>query len=133
MGNCFVSIVVWTMLNLTWLKRKVTFCFHNWWLPIRKLPLLPILFERLCIRNNLVELGVLLKIHLVFWKKVFGELILKSHLNILFLLDVVVCCCILYNMILDGKDQDIEILMTPLDLENDVNNMILCHRKEANA
>jgi hypothetical protein len=44
-------------------------------------------------------------------KKSFRELFLKSHLNILFLPNIVVCCYILYNMILDGKDQDIEILM----------------------
>jgi len=62
--------------------------------------------KQLCWAKSVVEnsFGIL--------KKSFKKLLLKSHLNILFLPNVVVCCCILYNMILDGKDQDIEILMT---------------------
>jgi hypothetical protein len=55
---------------------------------------------------------------------------MKSDLKILFLSNVVVCCCILYNMLLYGKDHNIEILMMELDLKNDVNNVILCHRRE---
>lgn len=33
--------------------------------------------------------------------------------------------CIIYNIILDGKDKDIEILMIQLELETDVNNVAL--------
>jgi len=61
--------------------------------------------KQLCRTTSVVEnsFGIL--------KKSFRKLLLKSHLNILFLPNVVVCCYIFYNMILDGKDQDIEILM----------------------
>jgi len=51
----------------------------------------------------------------------FRELLLKTNLHVLFLLDVVICCCILYNMIkqvLDEKDLDIETLMVQLNMEN---------------
>jgi hypothetical protein len=40
-------------------------------------------------------------------KKTFRELILKTKLHIPFVLNVVVCYCILYNMIIDGKDFDV--------------------------
>jgi hypothetical protein len=36
-------------------------------------------------------------------------------------------------MILDGKDQNIEILMTQLELETDVNNVALHCKRETNA
>ncbi len=50
-------------------------------------------------------------------KKTFRKLLLKTNLHDLFLLDVVVCCYILYNMILGGKDFDIDTLLTQLALE----------------
>lgn len=46
---------------------------------------------------------------------------MKTNLYILFLPDVVVCCYILYNMILDGEEFEIETLMAQLDLDNFVN------------
>ncbi len=51
-------------------------------------------------------------------KKTFKELFLKTNLNILFVLNVVVCCCIFYNMIIDDKDFDLQTLMDQLDLNN---------------
>jgi hypothetical protein len=44
-------------------------------------------------------------------KKSFRELLLKTNLHVIFLLSVVVCCCILYNMILEKKGSDIVTLM----------------------
>ncbi len=44
-------------------------------------------------------------------KKSFWNLLLKTNLHVLFLLDVIICRCIMYNMILGGKDFDIEALM----------------------
>ncbi len=35
-------------------------------------------------------------------KKTFRKLLLKTNLHVFFLPNVVVCCCILHNMILDG-------------------------------
>jgi hypothetical protein len=53
-------------------------------------------------------------------KKTFNELFLKTKLLVV-LLDVVVCWCIIYYMLFDGKDFDIEILLIQLKLENFVN------------
>ncbi len=44
-------------------------------------------------------------------KKTFWELLNKSNLNVHFLPNVVVCCCMLHNMILNGKDFNIDELM----------------------
>jgi len=54
-------------------------------------------------------------------KKTFRELILKTNLHVLFILVVVVCCCIIYNMIIDGKDFDMDEFFIYLKLENVVN------------
>jgi len=51
-------------------------------------------------------------------KKRFRICFLKTNVHVLFLLDVVVCYCIFYNMILGGKDFDIDTLLTQLELEN---------------
>jgi hypothetical protein len=46
-------------------------------------------------------------------KKTFSELMMKSNLNVLLLPDV--GCSILHNMILNGKDVDINELMVQLE------------------
>jgi hypothetical protein len=51
-------------------------------------------------------------------KKTFKELLIKLNLNVLFLPNVVVCCCMLHNMILSGKNIDIDKLMLHLELED---------------
>jgi hypothetical protein len=51
----------------------------------------------------------------------FRKLLFKTNLHVLFLPNVILCCCILYNMIeqvLDRKDLDIETLMVELDITN---------------
>jgi hypothetical protein len=52
------------------------------------------------------------------FKKMFQELMIKSNLHVSFFLDVVICCCILCNMILSGKDIDINELMLQLEIKN---------------
>jgi hypothetical protein len=42
-------------------------------------------------------------------------LILSSIWMCIFLLNVVICCCMLHNMILNGKDTGIDQLMQQLD------------------
>jgi hypothetical protein len=49
-------------------------------------------------------------------KKSFRKLLLKINLHILILPDVVVCCCILHNMILGVKDFNLQ-----LELRNKIN------------
>jgi len=44
-------------------------------------------------------------------KKTFKELMLKNNLHILSMLDVVSYCLMLYNLILDGQNVDVNILM----------------------
>jgi MFS-type transporter involved in bile tolerance (Atg22 family) len=44
-------------------------------------------------------------------KKMFKELLQKTNF-ILFLPDVVVYCCMLHNLIFNGRDKDVESLMT---------------------
>jgi hypothetical protein len=62
---------------------------------------------RITIENNF---GIL--------KKIFKELLIKSNLNVLFLLDVVICCCMFHNTILSGKDIDIDKLMFQLEVKD---------------
>jgi hypothetical protein len=44
-------------------------------------------------------------------KKTFRKLLVKNNFHTLFIHDVVTCCCLLYNMILDGRDVDVNALM----------------------
>ncbi len=46
------------------------------------------------------------------------ELMIKSNLHVKFCSDVVNYCSILHNMILSGKDVDIDELMFQLEVEN---------------
>lgn len=48
----------------------------------------------------------------------FQELMIKFSLHVSFFSDVVICCCILHNMILSRKDVDINKLMFQLEIEN---------------
>jgi hypothetical protein len=50
-------------------------------------------------------------------KKTFKELLLKSNLHVLFLPNVS-CCYMLQNLILDGKDVNIDALILQLKQEN---------------
>jgi hypothetical protein len=97
---------------------KIFYCSFEPFSPTHRLPLvvhsltllgnsclmvLQMLFiKQLCRGKSFIEnsFGIL--------KKTCKELILKTNLHVLFILDVVVCCCILYNMIIDGKDFDMD-------------------------
>ncbi len=50
--------------------------------------------------------------------KSFQELMIKSNLDVQFFLDVVVCCCLLHNLILNEKNNDINELVQQLELED---------------
>jgi hypothetical protein len=47
-------------------------------------------------------------------KKTFHELWLKSSFHHLFL-DVVICCCMLHNLILNWRDVDMDMLILQLE------------------
>ncbi len=47
---------------------------------------------------------------------------IKSNLDVYFFPNVVICCCMLHNMILNGKNVDIYELMLQLEAENVVEN-----------
>jgi hypothetical protein len=51
-------------------------------------------------------------------KKMFREFFIKSNLNVLFLLDVVICCRMLHDMILNCKYEDVHELMLQLKVKN---------------
>jgi hypothetical protein len=54
--------------------------------------------------------------------KTFQKLIIKSNLHKLFLPNVVIYCCMLHNMIMNGKDMDTNELMQQLEAKNDIEN-----------
>jgi hypothetical protein len=52
--------------------------------------------------------------------QMFWELLFKTSLNYYFLPDIVIICCyMLRNLIMNGKDEDIETFMAQLEFEND--------------
>jgi hypothetical protein len=55
-------------------------------------------------------------------KKTFQNLIIKSNLHELFLPNVMIYCCMLHTMIMNGKDMDIDELMQQLEVENVIKN-----------
>jgi hypothetical protein len=50
-------------------------------------------------------------------KKMCRDFFIKSNLNVLFLLDVVICCRMLHDMIMNGKDEDVDELMFQLKVK----------------
>ncbi len=52
-------------------------------------------------------------------KQMFRKLLFKTSLDILFLPNVVMCCNMLHNFIMDGKDEDIETLRAQLEIGSD--------------
>jgi hypothetical protein len=55
-------------------------------------------------------------------KKIFRELMTKSNFDVHFFPNVVMCCYMLHNMILNGKNADIYELMPQVEVENVVKN-----------
>jgi hypothetical protein len=58
-------------------------------------------------------------------KKTFRKLMIKSNLDVQFLSNVIICCYMLHNMILNGKNAKIDELMLQLEVENVVEDR--CH------
>ncbi len=50
-------------------------------------------------------------------KKTFQELMIKSNMFVHFFTNVIICCCMLHNMILNGKDANINELMQQLAIK----------------
>ncbi len=51
-------------------------------------------------------------------KRTFKKLLVKSNLHVIFLPNVVSCCYMLQNLILDGRDVNIDALMLQLEQKN---------------
>ncbi len=66
------------------------------------------------------------------FQKSFRKLLLKTNLHILILSNVVGCCCILYNMILEVKDFKLETSMIQLELKNKINVNDVPSRRKSN-
>ncbi len=53
-------------------------------------------------------------------KKTFQELLIKKNIHILFTFDVVICCCVLHNLIFSGKNSNVNALIIELEIENSI-------------
>jgi hypothetical protein len=51
-------------------------------------------------------------------KKLFKELLQKTNLHILSLPNVVISCCMLHNLILNGIDKNVEFFTIQLEVKN---------------
>jgi hypothetical protein len=51
-------------------------------------------------------------------KNMFKELLQKTNLHILSLPNIVVSCCMLHNLILNGRDKNFEFFTIQLEVEN---------------
>lgn len=60
-------------------------------------------------------------------KKTFTELLGTSQLHVSLLPDVVSCCCILHNLILDSRDVDIDKLIEVLAVEEQCRRQGVAH------
>jgi hypothetical protein len=58
-------------------------------------------------------------------KKTFRKLMIKSNLDVQFLPNVIICCYMLHNMILNGKNAKFDELMLQLEAENAIEDR--CH------
>jgi hypothetical protein len=58
--------------------------------------------------QNIVQLAI------VSWQKnltMFREYLFETNLDIVFLPGVVMCCCMIENLMLNGKDEEIDIFI----------------------
>ncbi len=87
-----------------------TLCFLGWWLLIDKLVMFGILSKALYNKHLSQGRSVVDNLFGIL-KKSFKELLLKTNLHLILLTNVIVYYFIIYSMILDGKEFDIETLM----------------------
>lgn len=111
MVTCSNGIEVKKTFDFTYSKSKAALYCLGWWLFTNILPICTTSFSWLYSINIYVEVRILWRIHLRPWRKALKILLLKTNLHIFYLPNVVICCCIPYNMILDGNDLYIEALM----------------------
>lgn len=131
MELCFELSMMTITSNHAWWVIKVTFYSHGSWFitkcgNVQHTFLEILLNKHICHRRGIVNNSFeILKI--VFWK-----LLVKINLHVIFLLDMVICCCIIYSMILNNKDFNIDELMLQLELENCVNcgNLVPWQREQ---
>ncbi len=102
--------------NHAWSMIKVTFYSHGWWFitkcgNVQHTFLEILLNKHICHRKSIVKNSFgILKIY--FW-----NLLMKINLHVLFFVDMVICCCVLYDMILNNKDLNIDAFMLQLEIE----------------
>ncbi len=53
-------------------------------------------------------------------KKTFQELLIKDNIHVLFTLDVIICCCVLHNLIFSGKNSNVNALIAQLEIKNSI-------------
>ena len=62
-------------------------------------------------------------------KYTFQELLIKSDLDLKFLLDVINCCCLLYNMVLEKPNCHVEYLFDVLEEEATIDKIVGLHKR----
>lgn len=131
MELCFELSMMTITSNHAWWVIKVTFYSHGSWFitkcgNVQRTFLEILLNKHICHRRNIVKnsFGIL---KIFFWK-----LLVKINLHLLFLVNMVICCCIIYDMILNNKNLNIDELMLQLELENCANrsNLVLWQREQ---
>jgi hypothetical protein len=95
---CSNYIEVKNIHDFTFLATRVSLCYHDWWSLTNKSRTCTIPYLKWQTISNCVKLKMLLKFIWDF-KIIISKLLLKLDLHNLFLLDMVVCCYILQNMI----------------------------------
>jgi hypothetical protein len=73
---------------------------------------------------------IVVKNALGIFKKNFINLSMKSNLSILFIPNVITCSCMFYNLILDGRDVDVNALMFQLEQEVQHDPNVVATRKQ---
>ncbi len=86
--------------------------------PPKKFRMFRILSFKFYTTNFYAKEETLCKMHLGSWRRSFENRFWKLISIFCFLLNAMVSCCIIYNMFLDEKYLDIEILMIWFDLGN---------------
>jgi hypothetical protein len=114
-----MNLICMKASNLTSLETRATPCIPHdqiWF----QHSILETIFNK-----QLYSVKVVVENNFGILKKTFLELMTKFNFDVHFFLDVVMCCYMLHNMILNGKNANIYELMLQLEVKNVVKNR--CH------
>lgn len=108
MELCFELSLITITSNHAWWVIKVTFYSRGGWWFITKCANVQHTFLEILLNKHICHRRSIVKNSFGILKIFFWKLWVKINLHVLFLLDMVICCCILYDMILNNKDLNID-------------------------